>query len=122
VSSKHKPADSLADIVENAERIARHIADMDRDAFARNELTRDGVERCLERICEAAHRLGERAPQLVPDQNWRDIRGMGNRLRHAYDQVTLEFIWTAAHDEVPDLASAVRVALEKLCLEDDEGD
>jgi uncharacterized protein with HEPN domain len=59
---------------------------------------------------------------LVPDQNWRDIRGMGNRLRHAYDQVTLEFIWTAAHDEVPDLASAVRVALEKLCLEDDEGD
>jgi uncharacterized protein with HEPN domain len=26
---------------------------------------------------------------LVPGQPWNDIRGMGNRLRHAYDRLSL---------------------------------
>jgi uncharacterized protein with HEPN domain len=62
---------------------------MDRQAFERDGKTRDAVERCLERICEAAHRLGGRAAQLMPNQPWSDIRGMGNRLRHAYDRLDL---------------------------------
>jgi hypothetical protein len=49
---------------------------MDRQAFERDGKTRDDVERCLERICEAARRLGGRAAELMPTQPWRDIRGM----------------------------------------------
>ena len=90
--SKHDPADSLADIIENAERIEHYLAGMDRAAFAGNGLTRDAVERCLERVCEAAYRLGERAAELIPSQPWSDIRGMGNRLRHAYDRISLDVI------------------------------
>jgi uncharacterized protein with HEPN domain len=80
--SKHNPADSLADIVENAERIEGYIAGMDQDDFEHNGLVRDGVERCLERVCEAIYRLGDKAEALMPGQPWREIRGMGNRLRH----------------------------------------
>ncbi len=74
--SEHDPADSLADIIENAERVERYMVGMDRDAFAGNGLMRDAVERCMERVCEAAHRLGERAIELMPSQPWGDIRGM----------------------------------------------
>lgn len=56
--SKHDPANSLADVVENAERIEGYIAGMDREAFERDGRTRDAVERCLERVCEAVYRLG----------------------------------------------------------------
>lgn len=56
--SRHNPADSLSDIIENAERIERYVAGMDRIAFASNGLLRDAVERCLERVCEAAHQIG----------------------------------------------------------------
>lgn len=59
--SRHDPADSLADIIENAERVERYLTGIDRDVFAGNGLMRDAVERCMERVCEAAHRLGERA-------------------------------------------------------------
>ena len=70
----------MADIIENAERLDAYLAGMDRDAFAANGVVRDAVERCLGRICEAAHRLGDRAAMLMPNQPWGDIRGLGNRL------------------------------------------
>lgn len=112
--SRHDPADSLADIVENAERIERYLAGMDRTAFASSGLTRDAVERCLERVCEAAHRLGERAGELMPGQPWGDIRGMGNRLRHAYDRISLDVIWNAVRHDLPGLVEDARQALARL--------
>ena len=45
--SRHDPADSLADIIENAERIESYLAGLDRDAFEQYGRTRDAVERCL---------------------------------------------------------------------------
>jgi len=37
----------------------------------------DAVERCLERICEGAVRLGRKATELMPDQPWAGIRAWG---------------------------------------------
>jgi uncharacterized protein with HEPN domain len=104
----------MADIIENAERVEGYVAGMDRSAFERDGRTRDAVERCLERICEAAHRLGKRAEELMPGQPWGDIRGMGNRLRHAYDRVSLDIVWNTAQDRLPELAAEARRALARL--------
>jgi uncharacterized protein with HEPN domain len=114
VPSRHDPADSLADIIENAERIEHYLAGVDQVGFAGNGMLRDAVERCMERVCEAAHRLGERAAELMPDQPWADIRGMGNRLRHAYDRISLDVIWNAARQDLPGLAAEARQALARL--------
>jgi uncharacterized protein with HEPN domain len=62
---RHDPADSLTDIIENAERIESYLVSVDRNAFSNNGLMRDAVERCLERVCEATHRLGEHAVELA---------------------------------------------------------
>jgi uncharacterized protein with HEPN domain len=118
VPSRHHPTDSLADIIENAERIERYLVGMDRAAFAGNGLMRDAVERCMERVCEAAHRLGEQAATLMPGQPWGDIRGMGNRLRHAYDRISPDVIWNTARHDLPSLAADARRALARLQTED----
>lgn len=115
--SRHDPADSLADIVENAERIEDYLTGMDRGAFERDGRTRDAVERCLERVCEAVYRLGDRAGELMPGHPWGDIRGMGNRLRHAYDRVSLDIVWNTAVGRVPALAADARRVLERLRAE-----
>lgn len=112
--SRHNPADSVTDIIENAERVEGYLTGMDQQTFERDGRTRDAVERCLERICEAAHRLGEHAMGLMPGQPWGDIRGMGNRLRHAYDRVDLEIVWNTARDRLPALAAEARLALARL--------
>ncbi len=111
---RHDPADSLADIIENAERIESYLVGIDRNTFANNGLMRDAVERCLERVCEAAHRLGEHADALMPDQPWGDIRGMGNRLRHAYDRISLDVIWNAVRHDLPSMVADARQALTTL--------
>jgi uncharacterized protein with HEPN domain len=111
VPSKHDPFECLADILENIARIESYVAGLDRAAFGQDGRTRDAVERCMERLCEAAIRLGDAAPLLVPSQPWRDIRGMGNRLRHAYDRISVDVIWNAIGNDLPVLASDIRTAL-----------
>jgi uncharacterized protein with HEPN domain len=105
--------------VANAERVARYIADIDRQAFDRAEMARDAVERCIERVCEAAHRLGEHAERLVPGQPWREIRGMGNRLRHADDEIDPDVLWKAATVDLPELAREAKRALKRLSADRD---
>lgn len=112
--SKHDPADSLHDIIDNAERVARYLAGMDQAAFERSETCRDAVERCIERVCEATYRLRDRAEELMPGQPWAEIRGMGNRLRHAYDRLDVDIIWNTACVRLPTLAAAARLALARL--------
>ena len=110
--SKPDPVASLADILENLERIEGCVAGLDREAFGGDTLRRDAVKRCLERICEAAaFRLGEKAAELAPSQPWGDIRGMGNRLRHAYDRIDLDVLWNTIRDRLPSLKSDVEKAL-----------
>lgn len=76
------PAVRLQDIIENARAILGYTEGMSSEAFAENRMVYDAVERCLERISEAAAKLGEQAALIVPTVPWRDIRALGNRLRH----------------------------------------
>ena len=50
----------------------------------------------------------------MPGQPWSDIRGMGNRLRHAYDRVDVDILWRTATNRVTELAAAARRALAQL--------
>jgi uncharacterized protein with HEPN domain len=122
VPSKHDPAASFADILENLERIQDYVAGLDREAFGGDTLRRDAVERCLERICEAAFRLGEKAAELAPSQPWGDIRGLGNRLRHAYDRIDLDILWNTVRDRLPSLKADAQQALLSLKAKCDRGD
>jgi uncharacterized protein with HEPN domain len=116
--SKYDPADCLSDLVENAARIESYIEGMDQTDFELNGLVRDAVERCLERRCEAAYRLGSVAEELIPGQPWGQIRGMGNRLRHAYNRITIDVIWDTARYRLPSLDADARQALARLRPQD----
>jgi uncharacterized protein with HEPN domain len=114
VSSDYRVMECLADIVENVERIEGYVRDLDREHFGHDGRTRDAVERCLERICEATRRLGDRASVLMPDQPCADIRGLGNRLRHAYDRVSAGVIWDTVIGDLPGLRASATRASEQL--------
>jgi len=107
----------LADILDNITRLSAYLSGVEREDFERNDMVRDAVERCLERVCEAAHRLGDLGPMLMPDQPWADIRGMGNKLRHAYDNISVDLIWVTVRERLPSLEDAARGALARLKTE-----
>ena len=70
------------------------------------------MERKPQIISEAAIRLGASAESRCPGAPWRDIRGMGNWLRHQYDRIELPVIWRTVEVDLPNLKAAVRNALE----------
>jgi uncharacterized protein with HEPN domain len=109
-----KPIDRLRDVIENCDRIARHIAGMSRDAYTADEKTVDAVERCLQRISEAAQKLGGYLDQHYPDAPWKAARGIGNILRHKYDEVTDDSIWGAIENHLPRLRAAAVQEIERL--------
>jgi uncharacterized protein with HEPN domain len=103
----------LRDILDNIGRIEGYLAGQDRATVEASGQARDAIERCLERICEAAFRLGDRAADLLPGQPWPDIRGLGNWLRHAYDRVSFDVIWDTVHNDLPQLKDDVVAALRR---------
>ena len=109
-----KPARRLRDIIENGQAILLYTTGMDSASFAQNRLVYDAVERCLERISEAVAKLGDLAPTLMPGQPWRDIRALGNRLRHNYDEIGQDRLWEIVHDDLPALLADCEAALRKL--------
>ena len=111
-----RPKQRLLDIVENADAIAGYIAGLNQEAFIKDRKTCDAVERCLQRISEAAVKLGEDAERLIPSQPWKQIRSLGNALRHDYDKIDSAQIWVMAFQQVPELARLCKRALEKPTL------
>jgi len=98
------PARRFRDIFENAEAIARYTSGMSFAAFDADAKTRDAVERCLLRISEAAPKLGDDAETLAPTEPWHGVRALGNVLRHEYDRVRSDVLWTIITEDLPRLA------------------
>ena len=109
-----KRIDRLCDILANCERIARHVAGLSRDAFLADEKTIDAVERCLQRISEAAYKIGSYLDDIYPEAPWQDARGIGNILRHKYDQVTDDLIWASIERDIPRLQKSAAQEIERL--------
>ena len=109
-----KPDRRLQDILDNIEAIERYTEGLDLAGLRADSKTRDAVERCLERISEAAAKLGPAAAKLAPGQPWQQIKALGNRLRHEYDRLRVERLWEIVANDLPSLGSACRGALDKL--------
>ena len=50
----------------------------------------------------------------MPGHPWGDTRGMGNRLRHAYDCISLNVLWNAIRHDLLGLAVDAGRVLERL--------
>ena len=104
----------LEDIVDAILQIQQFTQGMNLKDFETDHRTRLAVERLLQNLTEAAHRLGRDAPDLCPEVNWRDVRGFGNFLRHEYDHVLGKSVWSTVHEDLPALLLAVEKTLNRL--------
>ncbi|MGO4882034.1 MAG: DUF86 domain-containing protein [Bryobacteraceae bacterium] len=102
---------SLRDILAAIEMIEAFTSGMDFEEFRGDPKTIAAVERKLQIVSEAAIRLGPDAESRFPGLRWRNIRGMGNWLRHQYDRLELPVIWKSVQADLPPLKTAVLRAL-----------
>ena len=81
-------------------------------------LSRSAIERQLLVISEAAIRLHKTdpaaGPTLAPDVDWPGIRGIGNFIRHKYDDLDASVLADVLSNRLDPLRIAVDSALEQL--------
>ena len=104
----------LRDILERIENIRDFRGGMTIQEIQSDRKTEAAIERELQIITEAAARLGNQAQVLCPEANWRDVRGFGNVLRHAYDRLDPMVLGTILNEDLPVLGPQVQAALARM--------
>jgi uncharacterized protein with HEPN domain len=77
------------------------------DDFRNEWLLRHGVERGIEIISEAARHLPESYAARTSEIPWKEIRGIGNVLRHEYHKSSDAIVWAVVTNHLPPPRSAV---------------
>ncbi|HEY7391053.1 MAG TPA: HepT-like ribonuclease domain-containing protein [Bryobacteraceae bacterium] len=108
------PVQRFEDILENIGLTEEFTRGMDLKAFLEDLKTRNATERCMERISEAARKLGQVAEDLCPDVPWSNVRALRNFLRHEYDRIDAARVWVMIEDDLGPLKAAAQRALEEL--------
>ncbi|MCX6226685.1 MAG: DUF86 domain-containing protein [Bacteroidia bacterium] len=76
------------------------------EEYGRHPVIKRAVERNLEIIGEAVHRILVEDPKF-PLGNARRIYGLRNQIIHGYDTVSDESIWAILHSHLPKLKAEV---------------
>jgi Protein of unknown function DUF86 len=63
---------------------------------------------------EAARHLPEDLAALAPEIPWKEIRGIGNILRHEYHKTSDAIVWAVVMDHLPPLEAATKRLLSSL--------
>jgi uncharacterized protein with HEPN domain len=108
--AKRSPVARLTDIIEAIEIIQGDMAGVTLDAFEADRRKRWLVERGIEIISEASRRLPPALKTRHPEIPWPKVAGIGNVLRHEYEDVAYDVLWHVVHDNLP--------LLKTVCLDE----
>jgi uncharacterized protein with HEPN domain len=109
--TKRSPVVRLTDIMEAIELIQSDMKGVTLDAFEADRRKRWLVERGIEIISEASRRLPPAMKTRHPEIPWPKVAGIGNVLRHEYEDVAHDVLWHVVHDDLPPLKT---VCLDEL--------
>ena len=79
---------------------------MTRQEFLDDDKTQAAVAMCITIIGEAARKIAQSSPDFLLehiDWPWNEMRGMRNRVVHAYDTLDVATMWLTATVALPDL-------------------
>ena len=107
-------APRLADILEAIERIRRVLGDAALEAFENDWERQWLVERGVEIVSEASRHLPWDLKARHPEIPWQKVAGIGNVLRHNYENIAAAVMWKLAHDDLDALEAACREEFEAI--------
>ena len=95
----------MLDAIDSARAAA---AGLTADQFAAPSLNRLAAERAIEIISEASRHVPSELKQGEPDIPWQDIAGIGNILRHDYQDIAPRTISNTIEHDLTPLEEALR--------------
>ena len=108
------PRQRLENMRENIKRIRTYVKGRTRDEYLDDTMVQDAVERCFERIAEAARKIGDRFDADQPEAEFLKLREFGSVLRHDHDRINPVLMWTFTQNRLDILESAARSFMDEL--------
>jgi uncharacterized protein with HEPN domain len=81
------------------------------EAFEADTRKRWLIDHGVEIVSEASRRLPDALKARNPEIPWPKVAGIGNVLRHDYEDVAAPVMWKLAHDDLPVLEAVFRAEL-----------
>lgn len=109
--------DYLTHIIQAASEAISFVETMSFEAFLQSARTQKAVLMNLVIIGEAATKLVEKYPEILeefPNTEWIGMKGMRNRLVHAYFGVDNEIVWETVKSNLPHLIEEIEAVLIQL--------
>lgn len=97
----------LSDILEAIERVQDVTQDKGLAEFEENWQLQWIVQRAVQIVSEASRAIPDDLIARHPEIPWRNVRGIGNVLRHDYHALSDRLIWNIVIAEFPRLKAAV---------------
>jgi uncharacterized protein with HEPN domain len=111
--AQSSPVPRLTGIVEAIELIRSEMAGLTLTAFEPDRRKRWLVERGIEIISEASCHLTEDLKARHPGIPWAKVAGIGNVLRHEYEDVAHDVLWHVVRDDLRPIEDACREELAR---------
>jgi uncharacterized protein with HEPN domain len=104
--------DRLVHILTAIETIETMLAGKTTGDFAADLPLRLAVERAVEIICEATHRLPENIKARETTIDWKRMVDFGNLLRHAYHRIDPKIVFEITSPDLPPLKVFAAAAVD----------
>lgn len=93
----------LTHMLEAAREAVDFVAGLSSEEFAANKMLVRALSYDLEIVGEAARHVSDETKAATPDLPWAVMRGMRNRLVHAYWDVDVDVLWVTVTESLPAL-------------------
>jgi uncharacterized protein with HEPN domain len=109
----------LTDMVEAIERIREVLRDTSLTAFEADWQKQWLVERGVLIVSEASRHLADELKARHPEIPWTKVAGIGNVLRHDYENVAAPILWKLVQVDLPILQEVCQAELARAILAED---
>jgi len=101
LTQERDPRVYLDDILEAGSKAREFTRGLSYEEFSSDDRTAFAVIRALEIVGEAAKGVSPETRALAEDVPWKSMRGMRDKLIHAYAGVDLEVVWRTVEEDPP---------------------
>jgi len=102
----------LRDMLDYSKRAVSAVRGRERDDLDSDPLLAAALERFVEVIGEAAHKVSAAQRESSPLIPWRGIIGMRNRLIHGYASVDHDILWDVVSVDLPNLVGQLEALID----------